>query len=77
LVSLFPADADVEAAVIGWISDTERQGLALVALARTDTLPADLALRLVTAARASAVPRVAAAAEGLRNTSIHTAIRAL
>ena len=77
LVSLFPADAEVEATVIAWMTDPERQGLALVALSRSDVLPEAAAARIVAAGRASAISRVAAAADQLRETSVHPAVRAL
>lgn len=77
LVSMFPADVEVETAIMAWIGDPERQGLALVALARTDALPEAAAVRIVTAGRQSAVTRVATAANALRTTSLHAAVRAL
>ena len=76
LISLFPAEPDVETAVTAWMSDPERQGFGLVALSRLDAFPEPAALRIVTAARLSAIARVAASAETVRATSIYPSVRA-
>lgn len=57
LVALFPSDPTVDEAVVAWVSDPERRGLALVVAGNVDVLPADVAVRVARAAAAVDDPR--------------------
>ncbi len=77
LAERFGTESVVQDAIVAWSSDSERQGLAMAALMRVDLLGEPGALRVVQAALASPLPRVATKAREMVPGSIHPAVRAL
>ncbi len=77
LAERFGTDPRVQDAMLSWVSDESRQGLALAALMRVDLLGEPGAVRMVQAALSSPLPRVAQKATEMVPGSVHPAVRAL
>lgn len=77
LAERFGTESVVQDAIVAWSIDSERQGLAMAALMRVDLLGEPGAVRVVQAALASPLPRVATKAGEMVPGSIHPAVRAL
>ncbi|MBM4367222.1 MAG: hypothetical protein FJ102_13510 [Deltaproteobacteria bacterium] len=77
LAERFGTESVVQDAIVAWSTDSERQGLAMAALLRVDLLGEPGAVRVIQAALASPLPRVATKAREMVPGSVHPAVRGL
>lgn len=77
LVARFPADPLVLGAVLPWMTDPERAGLALAVLGQADLLDERDAVRLATAALSVADPTQRARVSRRLRPSVHAEVRAI